>query len=403
VKIIYKLFVMKKTIFLLALLFAFTGIYAQKGKVTTALNFKDTGKLDKAVEAIEEAVDPSNEKAVSSIPWPRTWEVRGEIYQAVFQSKDPNIKKLSDDPLGAAFESYKKALELDEKGRNAKSIKIKLTLLTADLTNQAVDAFNNENYEKALNSFEQILEMGALPAMKPEGNEPSIDTVIIYNAGLAAYNAEKYDEAIKYYKEAAKYKYNGARTHQLVSSSYISKHDTLGALEALKEGLKEYPDNSAIMVDLINIYLIQNQSDEAMKYLDMAISQDPENATFHFALGTLYDKLERFEDSKKCYEKAIELKSDYFDAYYNLGALFFNRGVKQVDVANAVPANEPERYEKEKEKANVEFLKAIPYMEKAHECNPKDRYTLESLKALYYRQGMVDKQKEVEEKLKNLE
>ena len=394
---------MKKTILLLALLFAFTGIFAQKGKVTTASNFKETGRLDKAVEAIEEAVDPSNEKAESSIPWPRTWEVRGEIYQAVFQSKDENIKKLSDNPLETAFESYKKALELDEKGRNGKSIKIKLTLLAADLTNQAVDAFNNDDYEKALDAFEQILELEALPVMKTEGEAETIDTVIIYNAGLAAYNAEKYDEAIKYYKEAAKYKYNGARTFQLISSSYISKQDTLGALESLKDGLKEYPDNSAIMVDLINIYLNSNKSDDAMKYLDMAIQQDPGNASFHFAQGTLYDKLENFEESRKSYEKAIELKDDYFDAYYNLGALYFNRGVKQVDIANAVPANEPEKYEAEKAKADVEFKKAIPYMEKAHECNPKDRYTLESLKALYYRQKMTDKQKEVEEKMKNLE
>ncbi len=394
---------MKKPILLLAMLFAFTGIFAQKGKVTTALNFKDTGKLDKAVEAIEEAVDPSNEKAETSIPWPRTWEVRGEIYQAVSQSKDANIKKLSDNPLGIAFESYKKALELDEKAKNAKSIKIKLTLLTADFSNQAVEAFNKEDYDRALDAFEQILELEALPVMKPEGDEVVVDTVIIYNAGLAAYNAEKYDEAIKYYKEAAKYKYNGAHTHQLISSSYISKQDTLGALDALKEGLKEYPNNSSIMVDLINIYLNLKRSDDAMKYLDLAISKDPKNASFHFALGTLYDRLERFDDSKKCYEKAIEFKPDYFDAYYNLGALFFNRGVKQVEAANAVPANEPEKYELEKEKANVEFVKAIPYMEKAHEYNPKDRYALESLKALYYRQGMVDKLKEVEEKLKNLE
>jgi len=394
---------MKKTILFLALLFAFTGIFAQKGKVMTALNYKDTGKLDKAVESIEEAINPSNEKAASSIPWPRTWEVRGEIYQAVFQSKDENIKKLVDNPLGIAFESYKKALDLDEKGRNAKSIKIKLTLLTSDLTNQAVEAFNKEDYDKALNAFEQIIELEALPAMKTEGEEASVDTVIIYNAGLAAYNAEKYDDAIKYYKEAAKYKYNGARTYQLISSSYIAKKDTLGALETLKEGLNDYPDNNAIMVDLINIYLNMNKSDEAMKYLNMAISQDPKNASFHFAMGTLYDKLGNFEESKKSYETAISFKPDYFDAYYNLGALFFNKGVKQVDVANAVPANQPEKYEAEKEKANDEFKKAIPYMEKAHECNPKDRYTLESLKALYYRLGMVDKQKEVEEKMKNLE
>lgn len=330
-------------------------------------------------------------------------EVRGEIYQAIFQAKDENLKKYSDNPLSEAFKSYKKALELDEKDRYGKSIKIKLTLLTTDLTNLAVDAFGQEDYDKALLAFEQILELEDLPVMKAEGDEVVVDTIIIYNAGLAAYNAQKYETAIKYYKEAAKHGYNGSRTHQLISSSYIAMEDTVSALKALQTGLESYPDDNAIMVDVINIYLNSGKSDDAMKYLNMAISQDPENASFRFALGTLYDKLEKFDDAMKCYEKAIELKDDYFDAYYNLGALYFNRGVKQVDVANAVPANEPEKYEAEKAKADVEFKKAIPYMEKAHECNPKDKFTLESLKALYYRQKMTDKQNEVEEKLKNLE
>ena len=65
---------MKRTIFLLALVFVVSGAFAQKGKVTSAQNLKDTGKLDKALEAIEETVDPSNPKAAKSIPWPKTWE-----------------------------------------------------------------------------------------------------------------------------------------------------------------------------------------------------------------------------------------------------------------------------------------------------------------------------------------
>ena len=52
---------MKKTIILLAFVFAVSGAFAQKGKVTSAQNLKDTGKLDKAFEAIGLAVDPANE------------------------------------------------------------------------------------------------------------------------------------------------------------------------------------------------------------------------------------------------------------------------------------------------------------------------------------------------------
>ena len=393
---------MKRTTILFVLLFAASCAFAQKGKVTSALSYKEAGKLDKAVEAIEETIDASNPKSESSITWPRTWEVRGEIYQAVFQSKDENYKKLSADPLTVAYDSYMKALQLDDKDRFSKSVKIKLTLLIGDLTNQAVAGFNEEAYDKALTSFEQIMTIEQLPVYKAD-DPNAVDTVIIFNAGLAAYNAQKYDKAIEYYKEAAKYKYNGAKTYSLIANSYFQKKDTVGALQVLQDGLKEYSDNGSLLVDVINVYLNANKIDDAMKYLDIAISQDPKNASYFFAQGTLYDKLQKPEEAAASYLKAIEYKDDYFDAYYNLGALYYNKGVKQVDVANLVPSNQPEKYEVEKDKADVEFKKAIPYMEKAHEINPTDKFTLESLKTLYYRLKMLDKHAEIIEKMKNIQ
>ncbi|HEY3370184.1 MAG TPA: tetratricopeptide repeat protein [Prolixibacteraceae bacterium] len=392
---------MKRTTILLVLLFAVTCVFAQKGKVTSAKSYKDAGNLEKAVAAIDEAVDATNPKTESSINWAGTWEARGEIYQALYKSKDENLKKLSEDPLTVAYDSYMKALALDDKDKFSKSVKIKLTMLISDLTNQAVNAFNEEKYDKALKSFEQIMAIEHTPSFKAD-DPTAVDTVIIFNAGLAAYNAANYDKAIEYYKEAAKYKYSGARTYQLISSSYMQKKDTLGALDVLKEGLAEYPGNSTILVEVINIYLNANKVDEALKYLDIAISQDPKNASYFFAKGTLYDKLLKPDDAAECYLKAIEYKDDYFDAYYNLGALYYNKGVKQIDVANAVPSNQPDKYEAEKAKADLEFSKAIPYMEKAHAINPTDKFTMESLKTLYYRLKMLDKHAEIVEQMKNL-
>ncbi len=393
---------MKRTTILFALLFAITCVFAQKGKVTSALSYKEAGKLDKAVEAIEETIDASNPKTESSITWPRTWEVRGEIFQAVFQSKDENFKKLNSDPLTVAYDSYFKALQLDDKDKFSKSIKIKFTLLIGDLTNQAIEAFNVEDYEKALKSFEQIMSIEQQPVYKMD-DPNAVDTVIIFNAGLAAYNATKYDKAIEYYKETAKYKYNGAKTYTMISSSYKMKEDTLGALNALKEGLAVYPDNGPILVEIINIFLDANKVDDAMAYLDKAITIDPKNSSYYFAQGTLYDKVQKTDAATASYLKAIEYKDDYFDAYYNLGALYYNKGVKQVDIANAIPSNQALKYEEEKNKADIEFTKAIPYMEKAHEINPTDKFTLESLKTLYYRLKMLDKHAEIVEKMKNLQ
>jgi tetratricopeptide (TPR) repeat protein len=393
---------MKKIILVVAFFVSVAGAYAQKGKVASAQTLKDSQKLDKALEAINEAVDPNNGKAESSISWPKTWEVRGDIYRAIYQSKDPNIKKLANDPLTTAFESYKKAIELDTKGKDANAIKISLTLLISDLTDQAVKAFNENKYESALAAFKNILEVESIPVMQEKGQNAAVDTVIIFNAGLAAYNAEKYDEAVKYYKEAAKYEYNGPRTYELIASSYINMQDTTQALAALQEGFKKYPENSAIMVLMINIYLNANKVDDAMKYLNLAIKQDPGNASFYFARGSLYDKIAQPDSAITAYEKAIKLKPDYFDAYYNLGAIYYNQGVKQVEIANAIPSNQAEKYEAEKNKADEFFKKAIPYMEKASEVNPEDTYSLESLKTLYYRLKMMDKFDEVNKKLEDL-
>jgi len=393
---------MKRTTILFVLLFAVSCAFAQKGKVTSALSYKEAGKLDKAVEAIEETIDASNPKTESSVTWPRTWEVRGEIYQAVFQSKDENFKKLNNDPLTVAFDSYMKALQLDDKDRFSKSVKIKLTLLIGDLTNQAVVAFNEETYEKALKSFEQILAINATPVFKAD-DPNAVDTVIIFNAGLAAYNAKQYDKAIKYYLEAAKYKYNGAKIYSLIANSYFQKKDTVGALNVLNGALKEYPNEVTILNEVINVYLNSNKINDAMKYLDIAMAQDPKNATYYFVQGTLNDKLDKPDDAIKSYQKAIEYKEDYFDAYYNLGAVYYNKGVKQVDVSNAVPSNQPDKYEIEKDKADVEFKKAIPYMEKAHELNPTDKFAIGSLKTLYYRLKMLDKYAVILEKEKSLQ
>ncbi len=389
---------MKKTFVLLSFILLASGAFAQRGKVTSALNFKDTGKLDKAIEAIEEATDPNNPKSAKSVDWPRSWEVRGEIMQAIAGSNDPNIKKLVSNPLDEALKSYKRALELDLSNRIGKSIKIKLTLLTNDLTNLAVEGFNTEDYATSLKAFESILDLQSLPVMQ-EDNPGAVDTIIIFNAGLAAFNDGNYDKAVQYYTEAAKYNYNEGRTYQLLSKAYLEKSDTTRALTALQEGLTKFPEDNGILVEMTNIYITTGKTDDAMRYLDLAIEQDPSNESFYFVKGSLLDGFGQQEAAIESYEKAIELNPGYFNAYYNLGALFYNNGVKQVEVANAVPPSDNARYEAEVAKADVWFTRSLPLMEKCYELEPDDNYAIESLRNLYYRLQMMEKYEAIMKKV----
>lgn len=389
---------MKRTIILLAFIIASASTFAQKGKVTSAQTLKDAGKLDKALEDINKAADASNPDAEKSFNWPKTWQVRGEVYQAIGQSKDENFKKLSSDPLGEAFKSYKKAMELDEKHAIDKAVKMSLVFLTNDFTNQAIQAFQEENYNKALESFETILEINNTPVIKAD-NPTAVDTIVYFNAALAAYNAEKYDVAVKYYKEAAKYGYNGARTYSLMAAAYQMQKDTVDALNTLKEGFEKYPEDNSILESMIQIYMDMGKTEDAMKYLEMAISQDPTKPRYYFAQGALYEKLGNEQKAIDTYKKTMEIDPQFFNAYYNLGALYYNKGVQQIEVAKEVPANENARYETELKKADEWFALSLPYMEKCNELQAGDKMVLESLKNLYYRLKQMDKYNAVLEQI----
>lgn len=378
---------MKRILFAALILFAGTSVFAQRGKVTTALTLKEGGKLDKAWEAIQEAVDPNNPKAEKSVNWPNAWEARGEIIEAIIKSKDENVKKLVENPIEEAYKSYQKAIELNAKG-GTPALKIKVLGFMTTLINSASEAFEKEDFNKSTDYFEKVLAIEETPMFK---TDTPIDTAIMYNAGLAALNAKQYDKAIKYFTDCAKYGYNGGSSYSQVISAYQMKGDTATSVNIMKEAFDKYPEDQSILVQLINYYITTGKPEDAINYLDRAIEKENNNPSFYVAKGVALDKLGRQDEAIAQYIKATEVKTDYADAYYNIGVIYFNRGVKQFDVANAVPTSDQARFEAEKAKSDAEFTKAVPYLEKAVEYNPNDTYIKEQLKNLYYRLKMMDK------------
>lgn len=386
----------KLLITLMVIAAAGTSVFAQKGKVTSASNYKESGKLDKALEVIEPTVDPNNPKSEKTISWARTWEVRGEIFKAIHASEDKNYKALSEDPLGESFKSFIKAVELDGKGRYTSGLKVNLTFLLQDLTNAAIKAFESKDFVPATKYFENVLAVEALDMFK---EETPVDTVIMYNVGITAANAKMYEKAIGYFRECIKHDYNGGASYGQIVSAYQELGDTLKSVEMMKEGFEKYPEEQAILFALINYYIEQNNSQEAINYLDKAIGKEIDNPTLYFAKGSALEKLGRAEEALEVYNKAIEVDPEFANAYYNIGVYYFNKGVSQGEIANAIPTNKPALYKEEKAKADEEFKKAVPYMEKAMELDPSDVYIMDHLKNLYYRLNMMDKFNEIKEKI----
>ena len=97
---------MKKFFLLLTAISISLGTMAQKGKVTSALSLIEQGTLDKAKEALDEAMVHEKSK-----DWFNTYFAKGKLCQASFESDNPKFKEFYEDPLQEAYALYEKAME----------------------------------------------------------------------------------------------------------------------------------------------------------------------------------------------------------------------------------------------------------------------------------------------------
>lgn len=411
-----------KNLISIALILLTISAYSQPNKRVSAFNYLKYNELDKAKEAIDAAL--VHEKTMND---PKTWWYAGQIYHGIHVDK--KFKNLDNEAVNKAFDAYKKAMSLNFKDPENHGLDISkeddlvkfIQLLMNQKTsyvddeivmdilmnrfpslanifvNKGVSEYkDSKNYPSALKSFENSLFLSTLSG--------KIDTPIYYYAALAADKAKDFDKSIKYYDMITKVGYGAdmkekASMFYLKAKVYEEKQDTAKYLETIKKGIEKYPEGSSPLVtELINHYLVTKQGDKAIEYLKIAIEKDPANATYYFAQGSLYDShFQDVDNAAKAYKKAIELKPDYFDAYYNLGALYYNKGAAIIDKAN--DEKDFKKYEVLKKEADGVFDVSLPYLEKAHELNPDDLSTLQSLKTLYYRTGNLEKHDAIKAKI----
>ena len=157
----------------------------------------------------------------------------------------------------------------------------------------------------------------------------------------------------------------------------------------------------------MNIYLTNEEFDKAKENLALAAEQDPTNEILWFSLGSVLDNLGNAEEAIEAYLKALEVKADYFDANYNLGALYFNQAVQGINEANdmwkpRMTKTESDAQKKLEDDAKALFATAKPYLEAAHAVDADDVETMRSLRDVYARTGDDDKLLDMSAKLKAL-
>jgi len=267
------------------------------------------------------------------------------------------------------------------------------------------------------------------------------DQEVLYYAASYATNGKDFDNALIYYKELRALNYTGEGTLYFaknkvsgVEESYTNKNvrDNMiqigthlsprdekipskkgeiirnialilieqnkidEAKTAILDARKENPEDVDLIVSEANIYLNLKDSVNYKRLISEALEKRPNDEVLVFNLGVTCANANQFEDAEKYYNKAIELKPDFLNAYINLADLILKPDAKIVDDMNKIKGSsdsELKKYNILKEQRLKLFQKAMPIYEKAHQLDPKDEDIKSILKSVYSYLELTDKVK----------
>lgn len=370
---------MKKFLFSSVLLFCAVGLIAQNGKVISTYEYLKVGDLANAKTAIDEAVQHEKTKTQA-----KTWFYYGNTYNAIARSEDNSIQKLDEDAGDKAIDGYLQALTLDTKGKYKKEIKEELGILKTLMVNQAITAFNKKGYEFALEKFNKAVNISETIGAK--------DTIALFYGAVSATQAGKKDNALELYQKCIDVACCGADVYVAMASIYREKQDKEALKTVVEQGRGKFPNNAALVLEQLNLQLADKNYEEAIGSISLGLAQTPDNKNLHFAMGMAKDFMGNTNEAIAAYQQALKIDANYFEANYNLGALYNNAGDAFVEQANALNyKTEGQKILELQNKANQEYIKALPLLEKTLELKPQDTEVKQALKNLYTKLGMTQK------------
>ncbi len=395
---------MKKVLLTAALCMAFSVSFAQKKAVNEAQSLAKgtTPNFNEARSLINGALENAETKDDA-----KTWYVAGSIEDLQFSTErtkqmlgqQPN-EVVMYDALAKILPYFEKAYELDQQPNEKGKIKPKFTkdiksVLSANhvyYINGGAYYFDQKDYQKAYDFFQQYLEISDLPMFKdtPTAARDSNFMTVQFYAAVAATQLKDSPKAIAALERAKNTEYRQNDVYQYLCYEYEQAKDTVNLEKTLKEGMEKFPDEKYYMLSLINNYIYSNRNEQAIEYLNSAIQKEPDNAQLYDVMGRVYETgVKDYAKAEEYFKKAVELDGENPDILANLGRVYYNQGVNQLGEANSI--TDSQKYQEESAKAKALFEKAMPYFEKAHQMKPDERDYMTALRGIYYNLNMGEK------------
>jgi Tfp pilus assembly protein PilF len=273
------------------------------------------------------------------------------------------------------------------------------------------------------------------------------DTINLYYAASTYVNAKEYETAYNAYEELKKLNYSGKGTNfyavnkingeeqffstakerdQMVKLGTHEKPRTeeipskrgeiyknmalilvqngkvAEAKKAVAEARAANPEDKNLILTEANLYLDTKDFDTYKKLITEVLAQSPNDADLVFNLGVISYNAKNLVEAETYYKRAIEIKSDYVNAYLNLAILKLDADKKLFEEIQKLGNSEKDnkRYEVLKKQREAVFTSALPYLEKASELDGTNEEVKGTLLSVYRALEMTEKAKALKAKMK---
>ena len=266
------------------------------------------------------------------------------------------------DVLGEAAKAYAKAFEL---GAKEKDVAPKMKEIADAYYNDGFTAYQLGNMAKASDYFKGAYEVSVTAPSTEVNNDAA------YNAAFTAMQVKDFDRANAYYTKCVENGfYSDGNVYANLSECALAQADTLAAKNYLANGLTAYPDNAAILTNLINLYLQTNEDPEKIvELLDEAKKAMPDNPSLFYVEGNIYTGIKNYEKALEAYEKGLAINDKYDMCYYGKANVALKKGEDLVDEMNALDVREWKKYDELAAKLTEVYISALEPFEKCYEVS----------------------------------
>lgn len=414
---------MKKLAIMMALVLVGTCGYAQKKVVNTAKNKAgntESPDFAGARQDIKAALENDETKNLANTWYIAGWIGYKENEYAMIQEQFGKTKD-SEQVGKAVVESYDYWIKadqiamtptLDKKGREVVDLKTRKAIADKmleyyrgqDLIKYGIYLNDKRDFAAAYDVFMRHLNIPNLDMMKDAKYQKEMpkDTIYqqyMYYAGVFAIQAENHENAIAIFEQMKDGEYEPVTVNQFLYQEYVTLKDTANFVRVLQDAVAKFPSEPWFLQNLINHYIFSGQEQKAIEYLDQAIAREPNVAQYHHIKGNLAEASKNYDAALAEFDAAIAIDANLADAYAGKGRVYYNQAVQMNEDAAYLTGKE---YEAALKNMNEMYHKSLPFFEKAHELDPKNRDFMQILRGLYYRFHMDDKYTSIQEEINNL-